>query len=272
MKKLGWYLITVVQILLIAVLSTILMFVALFARVFGPDAPLRVAGRLWAPPLLWICGARYVVDGGDEVDWKRPHVFLMNHQSMLDIPAAFGAIRSPIRFMAKRILGHVPVLGWYMRATRMILVNRENGAEAVAAIQIAADRLRTGTNLLIYPEGTRSLDGRFLPFKRGPFELAIASQVSIVPLVIHGAAQVLPRGRASPRPGTIHVRIGAPISTDGLTRSDREALMRRVRDEMIAMHQAIGGAGGETTEARAERRRSEAAAKALAAETTQRSA
>jgi len=242
-KKLGQLLVNAGQILLVAILSTILMIVALVSRLFGPDAPLHVAGRLWGPGVLWICGARFVVEGGEAVDWKKPHLFLMNHQSMLDIPAAFGAIRSPVRFMAKRMLGSVPVLGWYMKATRMILVNREKGSEAVAAIRIAAERLQQGACILIYPEGTRSRDGRLLPFKRGPFELAIASQVDIVPLAIHGAADVLPRGSASPRRGTIRVRIGAPIPTKGLVRADREALMDRVRDEIEALHLSVGGMG-----------------------------
>lgn len=242
-KKLGQILVNAGQILLVALLSTVLMVVALVSRLFGPDAPLHVAGRLWGPGVLWICGARFRVEGGEDVDWKKPHLFLMNHQSMLDIPAAFGAIRSPVRFVAKRMLGSIPVLGWYMKATRMILVNREKGSEAVAAIRIAAERLQQGACILIYPEGTRSRDGRLLPFKRGPFELAIASQVDIVPLAIDGAAHVLPRGSARPRRGTIRVRIGAPIPTKGLGRADREALMARVRDEIAAMHRSIGGEG-----------------------------
>ncbi|HEY0840960.1 MAG TPA: lysophospholipid acyltransferase family protein [Vulgatibacter sp.] len=252
MKKLGQIAINAGQILLVALLSTVLMIVALLSRIFGPDAPLHVAGRLWGPGVLWICGARFVVDGGESVDWKKPHLFLMNHQSMLDIPAAFGAIRSPVRFVAKRILGTIPVLGWYMKATRMILVNRENGREAVSAVRTAAERLQAGACILIYPEGTRSQDGRMLPFKRGPFDLAIASQVPILPLAIHGAAQVLPKGSARPRRGTIHVRIGEPIPTAGLGRADRVALMDRVRDEIVALHLSIGGEGYGPQEASAD--------------------
>ncbi|HWV38327.1 MAG TPA: lysophospholipid acyltransferase family protein [Vulgatibacter sp.] len=250
-KTLGQLFVNAGQILLVAILSTILIIVALVSRLFGPDAPLQVAGRLWGPGVLWICGARFVVVGGEDIDWKKPHLFLMNHQSMLDIPAAFAAIRSPIRFVAKRILGSVPVLGWYMKATRMILVNREKGSEAVAAIRIAAERLQQGASILIYPEGTRSRDGRLLPFKRGPFELAIASQVDIVPLAIHGAAHVLPRGSASPRRGVIRVAIGAPIATQGLVRADREALMASVRGEIEALHRSIGGEGYEPLDAEA---------------------
>ncbi|AKU89795.1 lysophospholipid acyltransferase family protein [Vulgatibacter incomptus] len=248
MRTLGWMIVNAAQVAFLAVVSSILMIVAFVSRILGPDAPLQVAGRLWAPALLWISGSKFEIEGGEAVDWKKPHLFLMNHQSALDIPVAFAAIRSPVRFVAKKVLGRVPVLGWYMLATRMILVDREKGSQAIAAIQIAADRLRRGANILIYPEGTRSKDSRILPFKKGPFVVALQAQVPIVPLVVHGAAQVMPRGTFRVRPSTIRVKIGAPIPTEGLGVKHRDELMFLVREQMLEMHRSIGGEGGEPSE------------------------
>lgn len=245
MHALKWRLINLGQVLFLAILSTVLMLVAFASRVFGPDAPLLVASRLWAPALIWISGSRFEVEGGEAIDWDRPHLFVMNHQSSLDIPAGLAAIRSPIRFVAKRALGFVPVLGWYMHATKMILVDRSRGAQAVATIQTAAHRLREGANILIYPEGTRSEDGRILPFKKGPFVVAIEAQVPIIPIAVHGTAQVMPRGSFRVRPGHIRVKFGAPIPTRGLTSEARDELLRQVRREVVALHRSIGGEGGD---------------------------
>lgn len=249
MKTLGWALINLGQVLFLAVVTTVFMMIAFASRIFGADAPLLVASRLWAPSLLWISGSSFEVEGGGSIDWKKPHLFLMNHQSALDIPAGLAAIRSPIRFVAKRSLGFIPVMGWYMHATKMILVDRGKGTQAVAAIQTAADRLRGGASILVYPEGTRSRDARILPFKKGPFVVAIGSGVPIVPMAVHGTAEVMPRGTFRVRPGRIRVKFGEPISTSGLRHEDRDDLLRLVRERIIELNLALGGKGGDRGEA-----------------------
>jgi 1-acyl-sn-glycerol-3-phosphate acyltransferase len=103
--------------------------------------------------------------------------------------------------------------------------------------------VRRGTSLLVYPEGTRSPDGRIQPFKKGPFILAIEAQVPIVPVAVEGSYRILRKHDWSVHPGTIRIRLGEPIPTKGLTVADRDDLVRRVRTAIIAAHLGIGGAG-----------------------------
>ncbi|MBN1208316.1 MAG: 1-acyl-sn-glycerol-3-phosphate acyltransferase [Myxococcaceae bacterium] len=208
------------------------------------NVPLMMARRFWAPMHWRIGGARMLVEPLPDNDWNRPYIFLMNHQSAMDIPCAFAALPVNVRFVAKHILKYVPFLGWYMAMTGMIFINRSNHREAVKSLALAGERIRSGKSVLAFPEGTRSRDGLILPFKKGPFALAIEAQVPIIPVAIHGSLQALPTGGISLRKHDIRVKVGHPIETQGLKSADRDALLRRVRDAIIQLHQEIGGPGG----------------------------
>lgn len=207
--------------------------------------PLAMARRMWAPPLIAATGSRLVVETLPNVDWSRPHIFVMNHQSMADIPCAFQGIPANLRFVAKHSLKWVPFIGWYMAFTGMIFINRSNRREAVKSLQLAGQRIREGANILAYPEGTRSRDGSILPFKKGPFVLAIEAGVPIIPVAIEGSGQMLPRDGFRIRPAVIRMKLGDPIETANLKSSDRDELLRRTRDEIIRLHREIGGKGGD---------------------------
>lgn len=248
MNRLGWLLINFLQAIFLAVWTAFWITAALVVLLvtFRRDLPLQMARTCWAPGVLWGAGARVIVEGGEDVDWSRPHIFLMNHQSAIDIPVAFLVLKTPLRFIAKRVLARVPFLGWYMWATGMIFVEREkNPRDAVASIERAGARIRAGASILAYPEGTRSRDSRVLPFKKGPFVVAIESRVPVVPVAISGADQVLSSNGFRVRPGTIRVKIGAPIPTEGLGRRAREDLLRQVHAAVIDLHLSIGGPGGD---------------------------
>ena len=247
MHKLGWMLINAAQAIFLAVWTAFWITAALLVLLvtFRRDIPLHMARTCWAPGLLRAAGARIVCEGGEGIDWSKPHIYLMNHQSAIDIAVAFYVLKTPLRFIAKRVLARVPFLGWYMWATGMIFVERERSTEAVASIARAGARIRAGANILAYPEGTRSRDGRVLPFKKGAFVVAIESQVPVVPVAISGADQVLSSTGFRVRPGTIRVKIGAPIPTAGMTKRDREALLRTTYEAVDRMHREIGGAGGD---------------------------
>ncbi|MBZ4421204.1 1-acyl-sn-glycerol-3-phosphate acyltransferase [Myxococcus sp. RHSTA-1-4] len=205
------------------------------------DVALMMARRFWAPLHWRITGSRMTVEPLPDVDWSRPHVFLMNHQSALDIPCAFAALPVNLRFVAKHVLRYVPFLGQYMKMTGMIFVNRSRHTEAVRSMALAGKRIREGASILAFPEGTRSRDGSILPFKKGPFVLALEAQVPIVPVAIEGSGQVLPPDRFCLRRHDIRVKVGRPIETKGLTLADREALMREVREALLRLHRDIGG-------------------------------
>jgi len=219
--------------------------VALPVAIISSETALAMARRLWSRPLFWVSGARLQREPLPDVDWSRPHIFVMNHQSNLDIPVAFAALPSNLRFVAKHSLLYVPFLGWYMWITGMIFVNRSHRARAVASLRRAGERIRAGANILAFPEGTRSRDGKIHPFKKGPFALALEAQVPVVPVAIEGSGAVQPAQGWWVHPGVIRVKVGRPIPTAGRSPDDRDALAREVRDAIIQLHREIGGQGGD---------------------------
>jgi 1-acyl-sn-glycerol-3-phosphate acyltransferase len=237
-----WILLNLVQALFLCLWTSLWITLALVALLltFRRDLPLAMARRFWGPGVLRAAGVRLEVEGGADVDWSKPHVFVSNHTSFLDIPVAFVALPSNLRFVAKSSLAWVPFLGWYMWATGMVFVDRGKTGRAIASMRRAGERIRAGASILAYPEGTRSTDGKIRELKRGAFVVALESRVPGVPVAIFGAERVLPAGGFRVRPGRVRVRIGAPIPTEGIATEDRGAFVARVRDAMIAEHRALG--------------------------------
>jgi 1-acyl-sn-glycerol-3-phosphate acyltransferase len=196
----------------------------------GPG--LALARRVWAPGLLRAGWVRLDVTGLERLDRSRPCLFAANHQSWLDIAVLFAALPVPVLFLAKRELGRVPFLGWYMEAMGMVLVERGDRQDAVRSVEAVAARLQEGWSVLSFPEGSRTRDGRVQHFKSGSLTAAIEAGVPVVPVALDGVAHVLPRGRFRPRPGCIRVLLGEPISTEGLTRADRAVLARRAQQQV----------------------------------------
>ncbi len=203
------------------------------------------ARRLWAPSLLWLAGARVEVEGAENVAAGRATLYASNHQSTLDIPVLFHALPVDLRFVAKEQLRWVPLVGWYIQMAGHILVDRSNRTRAIASLDRAAERIvRRQISLIVFPEGTRSPDRRILPFKHGPFGLALKAQIPVVPITIEGSAQVMPRRSWAIRPGTVRVRIGAPLEVSGFDVNDRAGLARATRAAVVESSLALGGLGG----------------------------
>jgi 1-acyl-sn-glycerol-3-phosphate acyltransferase len=221
----------------------------LVALVLGGDASIWICRHLWSPVLLWAGGARLVVHGQENVDPKRPTIYVSNHQSTLDIPAHFVTVPANFRYVAKSQLLWVPFIGWYLWLARHIFVNRSNRAAAIESLQRAGQKIRDGTSIFLYPEGTRSPDGRILPFKKGPFALALEARVPICPVTIEGTGAIMPKNSWNIVPGPVHVKIGKPIDTTGFAANDREGLARAVRDIIIAQSLELGGKGGNLEDA-----------------------
>ena len=215
---------------------------ALALRPFsGPQAklPLRMAARCWAPGLLLGAGARLPVEGRERVDWSRPCLLVANHQSVIDICALFRATPVPLRFLLKEEMKRVPFVGWYARATGMLFIVRDSARAGALFRRQAAALLAGGQTLCLFPEGTRSRDGRVGPFKGGSLQAAIDAGVPVVPVALHGAGQVLPAGGFRVRSGTIRVVFGAPLPVreDGIP-VPRQVLADRARERIVAMLQA----------------------------------
>jgi 1-acyl-sn-glycerol-3-phosphate acyltransferase len=170
-------------------------------------------------------------------------IFASNHESVLDIWVLFTVIQRSFRFIAKEELFRLPIFGWYMRLGGHIPVDRSNHQRAVASLAKAGDTVRAGTSIVVFPEGTRSRDGRVQPFKKGSFVIAKQAGVPIVPIAIAGSGAVTPSHRIEVHPGVIRVAAGDP--GDPAAFPDKEALLAEVRRRILELHRSIGGLGGD---------------------------
>ncbi|HMK72577.1 MAG TPA: lysophospholipid acyltransferase family protein [Myxococcaceae bacterium] len=234
-------------VLSVAVWTAVLFPVACLAMLvrLDPGASIWVARRLWAPLLLRVAGARLEVEGLDHVDPGRPVIYASNHQSTLDIPVLFVALPVDLRFVAKEQLRWVPLVGWYLQLAGHVIVDRGNRQRAIASLDRAAGQiLRRRISLIAFPEGTRSRDARILPFKHGPFGLALKAGVPVVPVTVEGSARVMPRRSWRITPGVVKVRIGAPVEASRFDADDRAGLARTVREAIVRANLDLGGRGG----------------------------
>ncbi len=219
----------------LAILCTLgcLVVGTLLAPFPGTTRPLLFIGeRIWSPFMLWCAGADVSVSGAlDEIPRGRGYVIVSNHQGYLDIPAGWHGLRIPIRFVAKKELFFIPFFGLYMWRFGCPMVDRSNRERAVASMAKAGRRIREEQiPILVYAEGTRTSDGNVAPFKRGAFAVAIEAQVPVVPVRIDGSYTVKNRHSFAIRPGRIHLTVGEPISTEGMSGEDRGSLANQVHD------------------------------------------
>lgn len=191
--------------------------------------------RIWSRLLLRTAGVSLRVKVHGRLDPEQPYVFMANHLSTVDIWALFVAIPHKIRFIAKKQLSRIPLFGWAMAVGRFIFIDRQNPLAARRSIDLACERIRGGSSVAIFPEGTRSRDGQLGPFKKGGFHLALTAGVPIVPVGIRGAHEVMPRGSLVVRRGPVTIEIGEPIPTAGLGPDARDAILERVRGEIARM-------------------------------------
>ncbi len=169
------------------------------------------------------------------LDGSRPAIYMANHQSLFDIPVLFVTLPGQARMLAKNSLFRIPIFGWAIRLGGFISIDRSDRSRAKESFDAAVDRLRAGTSALVFPEGTRSLDGRLAAFQRGGLLLALKSGLPIVPVGIEGTLGVQPKSSFAIRPRTIHVRYGEPIEVGEYGIRDRERLSQRVREAVAEL-------------------------------------
>ena len=158
-------------------------------------------------------------------------VFVANHVSNVEAPALF-AVLPRIAVIMKEALGHIPLLGYAMRLGGFICVDRKGKDSRKRALEAAVQTLQSGISILIFPEGTRNPSGPLLPFRPGPFQMAIDAGVPVVPITVHGAAVLMPKGKTYLRPGVLTIAFHLPVATKGMGAKDRIELMGQVRAVM----------------------------------------
>jgi 1-acyl-sn-glycerol-3-phosphate acyltransferase len=220
--------------------------VSLYVLIAGPIGMLLAIVLRW-PRLLYILGhggvrlglalsgIRYRVAGADRLPLDRAAVYCANHQSNVDPPILFEALHPRMHILYKAEIDAIPILARAFRLGGFIPVDRRNKEAGLRSIEKGALSIRAGHSFLIFPEGTRSPTDQLLPFKRGGFIMAIRAQAPIVPVVIQGGRAAMQRGSRLVRPVMLSIRVGEPIETAGLQLDDRDALIARVRAQMIAL-------------------------------------
>jgi 1-acyl-sn-glycerol-3-phosphate acyltransferase len=194
------------------------------------------AARRWAQGMLRGTHIKVVVEGRERLLTPEPKVFVANHASFVDIWAILAEFPGTIRFVYKKGMDWIPLMGQAMRAARHIPIDRRKVSAAFAAFDEAARFVRDeGSSAVVFPEGSRSLDGRLKALKKGPFVLAIAAGAPVVPVYCANTFELMPRGSWSPKPGTVTLRIGEPIPTVGLDVEARDALAKQARAALLAM-------------------------------------
>lgn len=236
----------------IAIYTTVLGILSIGSSVFSSRGYFaHCCARAWSWLILATTGVRVLVTGLERLEPGKTYVFVSNHQSFYDIPVLFCALPYQLRIIAKQSIGRFPVLGWHLSRTGHMLVDRKR--PSTASIFAWANALTSkGLSLIIFPEGTRSRDGRVGPFKGGLFYLAMQAGLTIVPISVVGSRHVMRKGEVTTRPGDVRVVVHDPIPTEATAEPDTKAVRRlaaRVR-EIVAppVHAEAGiSAQAETT-------------------------
>lgn len=213
-------------------LTLILFFPIVIAALLGKRGDAAFHGtQIYAWIILKVCGIRLKVRGRENIEPGQRYVILSNHASYLDPPALVLALGLQYRWVIKKELRKVPLFGLALEASRNLFIDRSKGSDALESIKRGVGQLPDGTGILIFPEGTRSWDGKLLPFKQGGFVIAQDGELPILPVTICGSHQRLPKGSAAFSSGDIEIVIHPPMASGALPLDD---LMTDVRNSIAS--------------------------------------
>lgn len=226
---------TIFTMLVLAVLTIVFAAILILAALVG--VPNRrgslydILPRAWARATLWASGVRVRVHGLEKLEPQGTYIFICNHVSLFDIPALVARLPRN-NFVAKAELFKIPVFGSGIRVLGTVPIERENQKAAFGSYDVAAARIRDGSSVVVFPEGTRGTEYAIRRFKKGPFVLAIKAGAPIVPVVVFGTLEILPKGRLFMHPGVVDVYLLDQISTAGMDYQRRDELAGTVHDKM----------------------------------------
>lgn len=215
-----------VALVMTAVLAPVVIVAALFRVAQGPESIYSRCVRRWARSVNWAAGVRVRVHG-DRLPAGQGAVYVTNHVSWFDI-FALAAEVPWCSFIAKSELRKIPLFGFAAEVVGIVFLDRDNRKAAFESYEAAAGAVQAGRSIIVCPEGTRGFDYHLRPFKKGPFVFAIASQAPVIPTIVHGAREVMPKGTFRIRSGVVDLHFLEPIPTAGLDYEARSELTTSV--------------------------------------------
>jgi 1-acyl-sn-glycerol-3-phosphate acyltransferase len=215
---------------------------SLLSSFFDRDGKIqhRIA-RLWSSLIMKTILSPLTITGMEKIDTTKPHLYAVNHLSAMDIPALYVALPFQFHIMAKKSLFHYPFLGWHLRRSGQIPVDAESALASMRSLNRAAESLRNGMPLVIFPEGGRCRDGHLQPFMSGGFYVAIKAGADIVPMALIGTFELLPMNTYHIQPRPLQLLVGEPISTKGYTSRQVDQLSAVVRKAIEELYYSKAG-------------------------------
>jgi 1-acyl-sn-glycerol-3-phosphate acyltransferase len=228
-----------VALVMTALLGPVVIVAGLFRVAQGPHSIYARCVRLWARTVNWSAGVRVRVHG-ERMPAGQGAVYVANHVSWFDI-FALAAEVPWCSFIAKSELRKIPLFGFAAQVVGIVFIDRDNLKSAFESYEVAASAVQTGRSIIVCPEGTRGFDYHLRPFKKGPFVFAIASQAPVIPTIVHGAREVMPKGSFNIRSGIVDLHFLDPVPTAGLDYEARSELTTTVWSVMAdALHRLYG--------------------------------
>ena len=230
--------------ILIAVLAP---FMILLTMITGNENIMYAPVRLFVRIGLALVGVRVVVRGLGLTDPNQTYIFTPNHQSFIEVPLLVTYLKHNFAYLAKKELFKYPIWRQGIKLIGVVPIDRSNTQAAVESARLATANIRHGKSYVIYPEGTRSRDGRLLRFKKGAFMMAVDAGVPVVPVSISGSTKIMPKGEIKIFPSTVYITVHEPIDTAAYSKANIAELIRITREKIVsALSEEEMGESGST--------------------------
>jgi len=218
-------------IFIIAGTTTVALAVIIISRFTSGNAAQKLTVK-WARVVLKSMRISCSIENGANIDSSTSYIITPNHQSIMDFLPLLSLLPLRFRWVLKKELLRIPLFGRGLVSIGAVSIDRSRRGKAIRMILNASEKLNNGWSLLVYPEGTITPDGLLLPFKKGPFILAVKTGVPILPVICNGAFKIMPRGSRQFKPGHVKVTVGTPIPTAGLDEKDVPSLIKKTQSEI----------------------------------------
>ncbi|MBW2648787.1 MAG: 1-acyl-sn-glycerol-3-phosphate acyltransferase [Deltaproteobacteria bacterium] len=226
-----FYIYRPVLIVLITLNTAVASTTAMLAAYFDPQGSgVDFISALWARLNLVLSGVPVSISGDEFIDKDQPYIVMANHQSYYDVFALIGYLPLPLKWVMKMELREIPIFGIACEKVGHIYIDRGNSEKARKSLKAAGEKIRAGSSVVFFPEGTRSPDGKLQRFKKGGFVMALEAGVPILPVTVVGGRKILPKKSLRILPGNMKIIMHEPIPVDEYTYETKEKLIERVRE------------------------------------------